>query len=58
MVEKSSSLSWASRKFEHLQPPFTIQDIGDTDAHLPVSATCNFLLLLRYQDEAPCRHHL
>ncbi|KAJ7455748.1 HECT-domain-containing protein [Mycena latifolia] len=39
--------------FKHLQPHFTIQDMGDTDAHLPGSATCsNLLLLPRYKDEA------
>ncbi|KAJ6596287.1 HECT-domain-containing protein [Mycena vulgaris] len=45
--------------FKHLSPHFTIQDMGDTEEHLPGSATCsNLLLLPRYKDEAVLRKKL
>ncbi|KAJ7699585.1 hypothetical protein B0H17DRAFT_1048964 [Mycena rosella] len=45
--------------FKHLSPAFTIQDMGDTEEHLPGSATCsNILLLPRYTDEEILRKKL
>ncbi|KAF7325528.1 HECT-domain-containing protein [Mycena kentingensis (nom. inval.)] len=45
--------------FKDLNPHFTIQDMGDTDRHLPSSATCgNLLLLPRYTSEEVLREKL
>ncbi|KAJ7629862.1 hypothetical protein B0H17DRAFT_1109477 [Mycena rosella] len=45
--------------FKHLSPAFTIQDMGDTEEHLPGSAACNNILLLpRYKDEGILKNKL
>ncbi|KAJ7440766.1 HECT-domain-containing protein [Mycena galericulata] len=45
--------------FKHLNPLFTIEDMGDTEGHLPGAATCsNLLLLPRYKDEAVLKKKL